>query len=143
MVLQGSVDGHPAAFKTFRLNDHEALRAFVAEASAYVCLEGLQGVRVPKLLALGRLPHSGVPVLALSLGEPMSKQLLQQHAAGAEACLRGLHGAGVAHGDVRASNFLLIDGQVAVCDLETCSAADEEACQQDLDRLHCLLSSSS
>lgn len=142
-VFKGLVDGSPAAFKTFNTKDHHAMSAFVAEASAYVRLKHMQGVCVPKLLALGRLPHSGMPVLALSLGEPMSTQLLQDHAAAAEVCLQHLHGAGFAHGDVRACNFLQIDGQVVVCDLETCSAADEQACEQDLDRLHWLLGSSS
>ncbi|WIA20003.1 hypothetical protein OEZ85_005875 [Tetradesmus obliquus] len=142
-VFKGLVDGSPAALKTFNVKDHYAMSAFVAEASAYVMLRAKWGVCMPKLLALGRLPHSGVPVLALSLGEPLSTQLLKQHGTAAKACLKGLHKAGFAHGDVRASNFLLIDGKVVVCDLETCCAADEQACDQDLDRLDCLLNSSS
>ncbi|WIA10292.1 hypothetical protein OEZ85_010486 [Tetradesmus obliquus] len=142
-VFKGLVDGSPAALKIFNVKDHYAMSAFVAEASAYVMLQAKWGVCMPKLLALGRLPHSGVPVLALSLGEPLSTQLLKQHGTAAKACLKGLHKAGFAHGDVRASNFLLIDGKVVVCDLETCCAADEQACDQDLDRLDCLLNSSS
>lgn len=99
---------------------------------------------VPKLLALGRMPHSGVPVLALSLGKPMNMQLLQQHAAAARECLLGLHAAGFAHGDVRPSNFVqTVGGIVLLCDLESCSAASEMACQQDLQRLHTQLNSSS
>lgn len=106
-------------------------------------LQDVQAVCVPKLLALGRMPHSGDPVLAVALGEPMNLQLLQQHATAAEKCLQHLHDAGIAHGDVRPSNFVQIGGTVVLCDLESCSAASEMACQQELQRLHTLLSSSS
>lgn len=133
------MDGQLAAFRSFKPSDQDALSAFVAEASAYVRLAHLQGVCIAQLLALGRLPHSGVPVLALSLGEPMSRQLLQQHAAAVEECLQRLHAAGVALGDVHAANFWLVGWQVVVSDLAACRAADDDERQWDWDQLESLL----
>lgn len=95
---------------------------------------------VPKLLALGRLPHSDVPVLALTLGHPVSQDLLQQRAAAARSCLQELHSAGFAHGDVHKGNFLLIDGQVVIIDLERCSQADADSRERDMERLQQCLS---
>jgi hypothetical protein len=143
LTLQGHIGETPAALKVFSIKDAASLSAFVAEATTYVQLQEQQSVCVPKLLALGRMPHSGVPVLALSLGEPMTMQLLQQHATAAKECLQGLHAAGWAHGDVRPSNFVRVGGTVVLCDLESCSAATEAARKQDTELLHTHLSSSS
>eukprot|EP00882_Tetradesmus_deserticola_P011811 GHRQ01012502.1.p1 GENE.GHRQ01012502.1~~GHRQ01012502.1.p1 ORF type:complete len:378 (+),score=137.39 GHRQ01012502.1:835-1968(+) len=141
-VFKGKLKGVPAAFKAYSCKDYFSMSAFVAEAKAYMKLQGAWGELVPKLLALGRLPDSGVPVLVVSLGEPMDVRLLHQHAAAAAACLQRFHAAGFAHGDVRAGNFVLLDSKVVLCDLETCRPAEEEACKQDKVQLRGLLSSS-
>lgn len=134
------MEGQPAAFKLFNPEDDRSLQAFVTEATTYVRLMALGAACIPKLLAVGRLPHSGVPVLALTLGHPVSQDHLQQHAEAAQSCLLELHSAGFAHGDVRKENFLLIDGQVVIIDLERCLQADEDTCANDMERLQQCLS---
>lgn len=66
-------------------------------------LRHLQGLAVPRVLAVGTLVDPQVPVLALELLEPLSKgsSLSKQEQETLCAHLQAIHEAGVLHGDLR------------------------------------------
>lgn len=88
-----------------------------------VVLRSLQGKVMPRLLCHGNLYPTDAFILAISdegqnvkhCRVPMSEQLFGQ----AREALEALHGAGICHGDVRASNLILReDGTVCLVDFE-------------------------
>jgi hypothetical protein len=117
-----------------------ALQLFLAEAVAYSRLAELQGSSIVPLLALGRLPHSGEPALALALGQPLPRPVTQELAATAKGAVASLHDAGFSHGDVRSSNLLVYEGKVVLCDLQTCVlGTSQDIRQQELAELQHVL----
>lgn len=101
----------------------------------------LQGKVVPRLLRHGALSDTDALFLALSdegdgLGD-LRGQLTGQLRSGMEGAVRALHAAGVAHGDVRLSNFVVdTKGVVKLLDLEQAvvmaSSPDRSLVQADL-----------
>lgn len=137
-AVQGCMGGQPAVLKVFSADDPEAVAAFLREAGAYKRLAAVQGQCIPQLLALGRQPHTGAPMIALSEHQPVQPgQLSGVVCAAAEAALQALHAQGVAHGDVHAGNLLTEGSRVLLCDLErACSAhAGDPACEKDVAEL--------
>lgn len=128
--------------KVFDVNDHFGFAQFHHELSAYTQLQRLQGRCIPKVLAVGRLPHSGEPLLAVQLGDPLPEPITPELAAGIRRTLQQLHAAGAVHGDVRLQNMLMRpeqEGHVLLCDLERCivraNGAAIESEQQELELL--------
>ncbi len=109
----------------FDPRDDDTALSFVMEASMYVQLVDAYGDCVPPLLALGRLPHTGAPALALPMGEPVPKPLPQEVVTAARVSLQTLHAAGFCHGDVRCENLLKYGSKFLWCDLETCTVLTE------------------
>lgn len=117
-----------------------ALQMFLAEAAAYINLADMQGSSITQLLALGRLPHSGMPALVLALGQPLPHTVPDRLATSAKEALAHLHEAGFSHNDISLSNLLVFNSRVLLCDLQTCqSGAAQQSFQQDVARLHRLL----
>eukprot|EP00882_Tetradesmus_deserticola_P030164 GHRQ01033845.1.p2 GENE.GHRQ01033845.1~~GHRQ01033845.1.p2 ORF type:complete len:147 (-),score=51.62 GHRQ01033845.1:548-988(-) len=139
-VLQGFVGFNRAAIKVYNRTG-AALHLFVAEAVNYILLSEVQGSSIPKLLALGRLPHSGAPVLALTLCQLLPlPPLREQFAASAREALACLHAMGHSHGDLTGSNLLVFEGRVLLCDLQTCQrGAGQDSLQRDVADLEQLL----
>jgi tRNA A-37 threonylcarbamoyl transferase component Bud32 len=129
--------------KVFDFYDDFACADFVREVDAYMQLQPLQGSCIPEMLTVGRLPHSGHPVLAVRLGEPVHQPVTPAVAAGIRHALKQLHAAGAAHGDVRLQNMLMQPGEhahVLLCDLERCILrANDEALAADEQELESLL----
>jgi RIO-like serine/threonine protein kinase len=129
--------------KVFNFYDDFACADFLREVDAYMQLQPLQGSCIPEMLTVGRLPHSGHPLLAVRLGEPVHEPLTSAVAEGIRHALKQLHAAGVAHGDVRLRNVLLLPGEqghVLLWDLERCVLhANEEAVAADERDLESLL----
>lgn len=120
--LQGSVGGVDAAIKLFDPRYRGAEEAFTRELRAYMHLRGQQGLLLPRLLQHGVLAHVGAFFLALSHeGEalPEDGPLAPDDRAAMLAAVRGLHGQGVLHGDIRRANFVRRGhGPVKLVDLE-------------------------
>ena len=118
-VRRGQVveDGRSVAIKTFSLCE-DSLAAAEAEASIYQELESLQGWVIPTLLGTGRLPLIGTGFIAISLvdGEPLSnvachdsQRRCEATALAARHALFLIHEKGVAHGDIRLANIILLN----------------------------------
>lgn len=100
------------------------------EAAVYARLQGLQGVLVPHLVAHGPGVGGHGYFLATEYLEgavplcPSSNEAVRDAAL---AALGAVHAAGVAHGDLRASNILVQGSKVWLIDF-THSTADAERC---------------
>jgi len=116
-VLQGAVGGVPAAIKVFDPRFRGAAEAMHHEWRVYEHLgsKGAQGACAPRLLLAGELYHTGALFLALS---DEGRPLLDQGVLGAaereelRKAVRGLHAAGVLHGDLRRANCVCSEGGV-------------------------------
>ena len=118
-VRRGQVveDGRSVAIKTYSLCE-DSLAAAEAEASIYQELESLQGWVIPTLLGTGRLPLIGTGFIAISLvdGERLSnvachdsQRRCEATALAARHALFLIHEKGVAHGDIRLANIILLN----------------------------------
>ena len=134
--MQGTVCGSPAVVKIFTL-EGAALSFFTNEVSAYLALQ--QEPCILPLLAVGRLPHTGRPMIALAEGQPLPEPLTSELRAEAEAALHELHHAGWCHGDIKARNMLMYNGRVVFCDLETCGPCTEAGRDEDMQALQSML----
>lgn len=114
---QGAVGGVPAAIKVFDPRFRGAAEAMHHEWRVYEHLgsKGAQGACAPRLLLAGELYHTGALFLALS---DEGRPLLDQGVLGAaereelRKAVRGLHAAGVLHGDLRRANCVCSEGGV-------------------------------
>jgi len=118
-VMQGRVDGDEGqlvAIKTFS-SCEDSVAASKSEASVYRHLKDLQGVVIPTFLGTGQVPLTGTGFLLTSLveGKPLSSITCldprkgKEVAEAARQALSLIHKHGVAHGDVRLQNILLLD----------------------------------
>ena len=123
-VRRGQVveDGRSVAIKTYSFCE-DSLAAAQAEASTYRELESLQGRVVPTLVGTGRLPLIGTGFIAISLvdGEPLSNVACHESQRRCEAtalaaiqALSLIHERGVAHGDIRLANIILLNEGLAI-----------------------------
>jgi len=136
VVVKGTVCGTPAAIKIYTLED-AALARFTREVSMYLAMQ--QEPCIVPLLAVGLLPHTYRPVIALAEGQPLSDQLPSHLHARAQEALCELHQAGWSHGDVSARNMLLYNKRVVFCDLETCAPIAKVGREQDMHDLQSML----
>eukprot|EP00878_Enallax_costatus_P021741 GHUV01023032.1.p1 GENE.GHUV01023032.1~~GHUV01023032.1.p1 ORF type:complete len:130 (+),score=15.96 GHUV01023032.1:283-672(+) len=114
-----------------------AMTAFLHEATTSMKLPGLQGTSIMPLLALGRLPHTGLPALVFPMADPLPHPVPPTLKEEAESALRMLHDAGYTHGDIHRRNMLVLEGKVLFCGLEACrSRATPEACAAEIELLH-------
>lgn len=113
-VIAGDLPGRLVAIKVFS-RCADSVSASQAEASIYNYLEDLQGVVIPTYLGIGRIPLTGSGFILTSLvkGRPLScldeKERVKEVAEAARQALSLIHQRGVAHGDVRLENILLLD----------------------------------
>jgi len=136
VVVKGTVCGTPAAIKIYTLEE-AALASFTREVFVYLAMQ--QQPCIVPLLAVGLLPHTDRPVIALSEGQPMPEQLPSHLRTQAQGAMLELHQAGWSHGDVSVRNMLLYNKRVVFCDLETCAQLTEAGREQDMQDLHSML----
>lgn len=112
-------NGLDVAIKTFSLCK-DSVAAAQAEACMYRDLQSLQGLVIPTLIGTGRLPLLGTGFLAISFveGQPLSnlvckvntRDYYESVAVAIRQAFQLIHNLGVAQGDVRLANILLVDG---------------------------------
>lgn len=121
-ILQGEVQGERVALKTFDLRRETAQRAFLTELKIYHHLKNLQGLYLPSLVVVGRLPHTSVLYLGLTnepKGPPI-KDLVSERGVkmAVREALASIHREGVLHGDLSLSNMLFHKGKAKFIDFE-------------------------
>ncbi|EIE27760.1 hypothetical protein COCSUDRAFT_39340 [Coccomyxa subellipsoidea C-169] len=119
-VLRGLYNSEPVAVKLYDFRKRGASAAYETERFAYLTLLELQGRAIPRFIGAGRLMHADVPVIvttcsgaALSEGQPVPQRMHRRM----RTAVRALHNAGVAHGDLRPSNFLWDGKDIRLVDL--------------------------
>ena len=118
--LQGQVGPLLVAVKMYNLQMSGAAAAYETEKLAYNTLPELQGQAILEFICSGRLLHTGVPVIVTRLAGaslPEGHRVPHHLHKHLRSALAALHKAGVAHGDLRCSNFLLEGKKVRLADL--------------------------
>lgn len=109
------------AVKVYNLQRYGAAAAYKTETLAYRELAALQGAVLPRVVRSGVLAHTAVPVIVTSFeGAALAEdgRVPRRLHKPMRQALRALHAARAAHGDVRASNFLVSSsGEVRLVDL--------------------------
>ena len=140
-AAQGDIKGTAVVVKLFEQRRHGAMDAFARELAVYLRLASssgndVLGAKVPRLLRHGMFAHTGALFLALTdEGEDLEAGaggvgggagsidgrgavITPELRASMVQALQALHRAGVLHGDIRLSNFVLgQDGGVKLVDL--------------------------
>ena len=146
-AAQGDIKGTAVVVKLFEQRRHGAVDAFARELAVYLRLASssgndVLGAKVPRLLRHGMFAHTGALFLALTdEGEDLEAGsggagggggtggvggsidgrgavITPELRASMVQALQALHRAGVLHGDIRLSNFVLgQDGGVKLVDL--------------------------
>ena len=140
-AAQGDIKGTAVVVKLFEQRRHGAMDAFARELAVYLRLASssgndVLGAKVPRLLRHGMFAHTGDLFLALTdEGEDLEAGaggvgggagsidgrgavITPELRASMVQALQALHRAGVLHGDIRLSNFVLgQDGGVKLVDL--------------------------
>ncbi|EFJ19569.1 hypothetical protein SELMODRAFT_418936 [Selaginella moellendorffii] len=124
-VIEGKApDGTKLALKLFDLRANEAWDAAFQEFRVYRRLKPLQGLHVPRLIALGRIAHTSIISLVLTdeAGSDVVKELQGRQGMLVRRkivqALSEIHNLMVLHNDVKLSNILWSGGDAKFIDFD-------------------------
>lgn len=123
--IQVQFDNKPAVLKLYDARHSLGREHFENEVGAYIHLKDLQGVCIPKVLAVARVHETGSLVLVLERPAVVQKYTptVQQAAVSA---LKQLHDAGTLHGDVHLLQLVVCgEGRVLLTGLQYCTIGQD------------------